>query len=134
MSVKIDLVLLNARLTTKQDRCHGIIQNSAIACVNGNIFWVGPDDKLPNIPVEEEIDSEGRWVTPSLIDCHTHLVYDGKRAQEFEQRLNGLFYEEISNAGDGIVSTVTGTRQTSKQQLIDQSGLTLYINRLSEGR
>jgi|TARA_B110000238_G_scaffold83182_1_gene91590 imidazolonepropionase len=77
MSVKIDLVLLNARLTTKQDRCHRIIQNSTIACVNGNIFWVGPDDKLPNIPVEEEIDSEGRWVTPSLIDCHTHLVYDG---------------------------------------------------------
>ena len=134
MSVKIDLVLLNARLTTKQDRCHGIIQNSTIACVNGNIFWVGPDDKLPNIPVEEEIDFEGRWVTPSLIDCHTHLVYDGKRAQEFEQRLNGLFYEEISNAGGGIISTVTGTRQASKQQLIDQSGLTLYINRLSEGR
>ena len=77
MSVKIDLVLLNARLTTKQDRCHGIIQNSTIAFVTGNIFWVGPDDKLPNIPVEEEIDSEGRWVTPSLIDCHTHLVYDG---------------------------------------------------------
>ena len=126
--------MLNARLTTKQDRCHGIIQNSTIACVNGNIFWVGPDDKLPNIPVEEEIDSEGRWVTPGLIDCHTHLVYDGKRAQEFEQRLNGLFYEEKSNAGGGIVSTVTGTRQASKQQLIDQSGLTLYINRLLEGR
>ena len=134
MSVKIDLVLLNARLTTKQDSCHGIIKNSAIACVNGNIFWVGPDVKLPNIPVEEEIDSEGRWVTPGLIDCHTHLVYAGKRAQEFEQRLNGLFYEEISNAGGGIVSTVTGTRQASKQQLIDQSGLTLYIKRWSEGR
>ena len=77
MSVKIDLVLRNARLTTTQDRCHEIIQNSAIACVNGNIFWVGPDDELPNIPVEEEIDSEGRQVTPGLIDCHTHLVYDG---------------------------------------------------------
>lgn len=134
MSVKIDRVLRNARLTTMQGRCYGIIQNSAIDCVNGNIFWVGPDDKLPNIPVEEEIDSEGRWVTPSLIDCHTHLVYAGKRAQEFEQRLNGLFYEEISNAGGGIVSTVTGTRQASKQQLIDQSGLTLCINELSEGR
>ena len=134
MSVKIDLVLLNARLTTMQGRGHGIIQNSAVACVNGNIFWVEPDDKLTNILVEEEIDSEGRWVTPSLIDCHTHLVYDGKRAQEFEQRLNGLFYEEISNAGGGIISTVTGTRQASKQQLIDQSGLTLCINELSEGR
>ena len=134
MSVKIDLVLLNARLTTMQGRGHGIIQNSAIVCVNGNIFWVGPDDKLPNILVEEEIDSEGRWVTPSLIDCHTHLVYDGKRAQEFEQRLNGLFHEEMSNAGGGIVSTVTVIRQASKQQLIDQSCLTLYINRLSEGR
>ena len=134
MSVKIERVLRNARLTTMQGRCYGIIQNSAIACVNSNILWVGPDDKLPNIPVEEEIDSEGRWVTLGLIDCHTHLVYAGKRAQEFEQRLNGLFYEEISNAGGGIVSTVTGTWQASKQQLIDQSGLTLYINRLSEGR
>ena len=130
MAIKINREWQNFRFATIDRSGYGIIENSAIACINGNIVWVGPDDKLPNIPVEEEIHFEDRWVTPSLINCHTHLVHAGKRAQEFEKRLNGASYEEIPNADGGIISTVASTHQASKQQLIDQSLPRLRLNRV----
>jgi imidazolonepropionase len=70
------------------------------------------------LDARQRTDCEGRWITPGLIDCHTHLVYGGNRAQEFEQRLAGASYEEISRAGGGIVSTVKATRQASVEQLV----------------
>ena len=130
MPIKINREWRNSRFYTIHSSGYGIIENGAIACINGNIVWVGPDDKSPNISVEEEIHFEGRWVTPSLINCHTHMVYAGKRAQEFEQRLNGASYEEISDADGGIISTVAATHQASKQQLIDQSLPRLRLNRV----
>ena len=66
----------------------------------------------------ETIDCEGRWITPGLIDCHTHLVYGGDRAREFELRLAGATYEEIARAGGGIVSTVRATRSASEDELL----------------
>ena len=130
MSIKRNLEWQNFRFFTIHSSGYGIIENSAIACISGNIVWVGPDDKLPNIPVEEEIHFEDRWVTPSLINCHTHLVHAGKRAQEFEKRLNGASYEETPNADGEIISTIAATHQASKQQLIDQSLPRLRLNQV----
>ncbi|MEM9577686.1 MAG: imidazolonepropionase [Pseudomonadota bacterium] len=98
---------------------YGLVEDAAIAVENGQISWVGrlqdcPDD-IANLPKH---DCEGRLVTPALIDCHTHIVHGGNRAQEFEMRLEGASYEEIARAGGGIVSTVTATRETSADELL----------------
>lgn len=94
----------------------GVIEHGAVAAVGGTITYVGPDAEAPD--AAEIIDCEGRWITPGLIDCHTHLVHAGNRAREFEARLNGATYEEIARAGGGILSTVTATRAASEAELI----------------
>ena len=81
---------------------------------DGRIVWVGPAGEMPAFDSRERIDLDGRWVTPGLIDCHTHLVYAGNRAHEFELRLAGATYEEIARAGGGILSTVKATRAASR--------------------
>ena len=103
---------------------YGAIENGAIAVAADRIRWVGDQSRLPShIPAGVSVHSaEGRWVTPGLIDCHTHLVYGGDRAREFEQRLTGVSYEEIARQGGGIVSTVTATRAASEDQLVDSAG------------
>src|SRR5262249_45900493 len=83
--------------------------------------WVGPAAEMPALDAEERVDLDGRWVTPGLIDCHTHLVYGGDRAHEFELRLAGASYEEIARAGGGILSTVKATRAASEAELIEQA-------------
>jgi imidazolonepropionase len=104
---------------------YGLLEDGAIATEHGRIAWVGARGELPAAlrqRVTQEHDGEGALVTPALIDCHTHLVYGGDRAQEFEQRLNGATYEEIARAGGGIASTVRATRAASEAELFAAAG------------
>ena len=101
------------------DAPYGLIENGAVALQGGEIRWAGPADDLPTeYQGWEQQDLEGRLVTPALIDCHTHIVFGGNRALEFEMRLNGASYEEVARAGGGIVSTVRGTREASLDDLV----------------
>ncbi len=96
---------------------YGVIEDAAILIRDGRIAWIGPRVEA-SVDKSVEIDRlDGRWVTPGLIDCHTHLVFGGDRSGEFEQRLGGATYEEIARAGGGIVSSVRATRQESEDQL-----------------
>lgn len=98
---------------------YGAIEPGAIAARDGRIAWGGPMADLPNgIAADETVDLEGRWVTPGLIDCHTHLGYAGNRAAEFELRLGGATYEQIARAGGGIASTVKATRAADEAALV----------------
>jgi imidazolonepropionase len=100
---------------------YGAIEDGAIACADGRIVWVGARAELPGAAenlAREVIDLQGRWVTPGLIDCHSHLVYGGNRAREFELRLQGASYEEIARAGGGIRNTVKATREASEEELL----------------
>lgn len=108
--------------TMDADVGYGLVDDAAIAIADGCITWVGPRDELPEIFSKlEKKRLGGRLVTPGLIDCHTHLVFGGDRAREFELRLEGASYEEIARAGGGIVSTVEATRQTSEDQLLEDA-------------
>nr|WP_295981491.1 imidazolonepropionase [uncultured Agrobacterium sp.] len=115
----------NARLATFDPAMQGIgtVENAVIAVRGGRIAFAGPEKDLPsNLAAADEItDCSGRWITPSLIDCHTHLVFGGNRAMEFEMRLNGATYEEIAKAGGGIVSSVRDTRAVSEDALVAQA-------------
>lgn len=110
----------NATLATMAgDLPYGLIEHGAIATEGAQIVWVGSADAVPEqLAAMESRDLEGRLVTPGLIDCHTHLVFGGNRAAEFEMRLNGASYEEVARAGGGIVSTVTATRAASEEALL----------------
>lgn len=116
MPIPADKLWRNARLSTMTGDGLGIIEHGAVAAVGDTISYVGPDADAPD--AAEIIDCDGRWITPGLIDCHTHLVHAGNRAKEFEARLNGASYEEIARAGGGILSTVTATRAASEEELI----------------
>jgi len=120
-----DHLLLNAALATfAGDEPYGLIGHGAIALHHGRIAWVGRQDELPDAPttLATTVESlDGALVTPGLVDCHTHLVFGGDRAHEFELRLNGASYEEIARAGGGIVSSVNATRAASEEQLFAQS-------------
>jgi len=115
-----DKLWTNARLATMSavvDAPYGSIEDGMIAARDGRIVFVGPRSTTPAFQATETIDCEGRWITPGLIDCHTHLVYGGDRAHEFELRLQGATYEEIARAGGGILSTVKATREASEDTL-----------------
>jgi len=113
----------NAQIATMTpDEPYGLIENGAIVISADRIKWVGAEKELPNeFAGIQGKNLEGRLVTPALIDCHTHLVYGGSRATEFELRLNGASYEEIARNGGGILSTVTATRNASEDELLAQS-------------
>ena len=97
----------------------GEIEHGAIAAREGRIVYAGSRADFPaDADAAERVDCEGRWITPGLVDCHTHLVYGGNRAHEFELRLKGASYEEIARAGGGIVSTVAATRKASEAELV----------------
>jgi imidazolonepropionase len=103
---------------------YGAIAEGALAVEGGRIAWVGPEADLPGAPQDlarRVHDAAGAWITPGLIDCHTHLVYGGDRAREFELRLTGASYEEIAKAGGGIRSTVAQTRAASEDALYAQA-------------
>lgn len=110
-----DRLWTNARLATMVPgrAPYGAIEDGLIASRDGRIVHAGPRKEAPAVDAAETIDCEGRWITPGLIDCHTHLVYGGDRAHEFELRLQGATYEEIARAGGGIVSSVKATREAS---------------------
>jgi imidazolonepropionase len=112
----------NARLATLAQGQFGlgIVEKGAIAAQHGRILFAGAEADLPaDISSKASVtDCGGRWITPGLIDCHTHLVFGGDRAREFELRLNGVSYEEIARNGGGIVSTVSATRAASEEQLV----------------
>jgi imidazolonepropionase len=112
--MRADLVIRNARVLA----CTGapLIESGFVAVRDGRIAAVGPMAEAP--ATERNVDAEGRLLTPGLIDCHTHLVYAGSRALEFELRLSGASYEEIARAGGGIASTVTATRAASEDELL----------------
>ncbi|WP_211200546.1 imidazolonepropionase [Bosea caraganae] len=96
---------------------YGAIEDGLVAARDGRIIWVGPRSQAPRFETRETVDCGGRWITPGLIDCHTHLVYGGDRAHEFELRLQGVSYEEIARAGGGILSTVKATRAADEAEL-----------------
>ncbi|WP_296015733.1 imidazolonepropionase [uncultured Agrobacterium sp.] len=118
-------LLRNARIATLDPSRDGlgIVEGGTIAAKDGRIVFVGPESELPSslIGEPETVDCEGRWITPALIDCHTHLVFGGNRAMEFEMRLNGASYEEIAKAGGGIVSSVRDTRTRSEDELVAEA-------------
>jgi imidazolonepropionase len=115
-----DLLLTDVHLATMSEGAlpYGMIENGALAISGGNIAWLGPVAEVPANSSRETRSLEGRWLTPALIDCHTHLVFAGNRATEFEQRLQGMSYEDIARAGGGIMSTVNATRAASKDELL----------------
>ncbi|EAB6717978.1 imidazolonepropionase, partial [Salmonella enterica subsp. enterica] len=113
----------NARLATMTPGAEGIglVDKGAVAARDGRIVYAGPEADLPRIDGAATIDCEGRWITPGLIDCHTHLVHAGDRANEFEMRLAGATYEEVARAGGGIVSSVKALRGASESELVAQT-------------
>ena len=128
------MLLTNAQIVTlRDDQSYGLIANGAVAVQGERIAWVGCADKVPDTYRDEVAhDLVGRLVTPALIDCHTHVVFGGNRAAEFEQRLNGATYEEVARAGGGIVSTVSATRAASEEVLL-ASALTRVDALIAEG-
>jgi imidazolonepropionase len=117
--MQADLLITDCRLATMSqgDAPYGAIDDGAILIADGRIAWAGPRADLPAHSADQTDRLDARWVTPGLIDCHTHLVFGGDRSGEFEQRLKGATYEEIARAGGGIVSTMAATRAASEDQL-----------------
>ena len=126
MTVTWDLLYTNVNLATMAEGFdndgYGSIRDAAIAIHDGRIAWLGPRADLPaGAHAAQTRDGEGCWITPGLIDCHTHIVHAGNRSDEFEARLNGATYEDIARAGGGIMSTVRATRAASEDELLAQS-------------
>ncbi len=122
---KIDFLWINVHLATMTpNNPYGAIENGALAVAGERIVWVGPEKELP-VDLKSDAtavyDGGGAWITPGLVDCHTHLVYAGSRAREFELRLQGATYEEIARQGGGIRSTVSATRDADTDTLLEQS-------------
>ena len=118
---QFDAIWINANIATMTDngRTYGTLENAVLAVKDGNIAYIGDRAGLPAFdalatPLH---DVKGQWILPGLIDCHTHLIYAGSRANEFEMRLNGASYQDIAAAGGGIKSTVAATRAASHEQL-----------------
>lgn len=119
--MRCDRLWHDARLATMAGDGLGIIEKGLLATRAGQILYAGPAREAPPMEADEKIACEGRWITPGLIDCHTHLVYAGNRAREFEMRLQGATYEEIARRGGGILSTVRATRAASEGELARES-------------
>jgi imidazolonepropionase len=114
----MDALFTNVSLATMAGG-YGVLPDAAIAVAGGRIAWLGARTQAPR--ATEVIDGAGCWLTPGLVDCHTHIVHAGNRSDEFEARLNGASYEEIAREGGGIMSTVRATRAASEDELLHQS-------------
>lgn len=132
--MRCDRVWRNARLATLDPSKAGLgeVTDGVVACADGRIVFAGPAAEAPPVEAADAVDCEGRWITPGLIDPHTHLIYGGDRAQEFELRLAGASYEEIARSGGGIVSTMRATRAASEADLV-QAALPRLDTLLDEG-
>jgi len=116
--MQCDTLWKDARLATMAGAGLGLTDHGVVAARAGRILYAGDEATAPCFEAAETVDCEGRWITPGLIDCHTHLVHAGNRAKEFELRLAGASYEEIARAGGGILSTMRATRDASEEDLI----------------
>ncbi len=118
ISPVFDSLWINARIATLCGGRYSIIPQGALAVQGDRIAWIGAMSDLPaDVPTAETHDCNNAWITPGLIDCHTHLIFGGNRVHEFEQRLNGVSYEEIARSGGGIFSTVRATRAQTEDTL-----------------
>jgi imidazolonepropionase len=115
-----DLLVTNVHLATMVNG-YGELRDGAIAVKDGRIAWLGSAGDADPASAAQVHDGGGCWLTPGLIDCHSHIVHAGNRSDEFEARLNGATYEDIARAGGGIMSTVRATRQASDDELLAQS-------------
>ncbi|TWI00965.1 imidazolonepropionase [Luteimonas cucumeris] len=118
------LIVGAALATLDAEAGYGAIEDGALGWHDGRLVFVGPRAALadtPDVVAKQVVDAGGGWITPGLVDCHTHLVFAGDRAGEFEQRLQGASYEQIARAGGGIVSSVRATRAASEDELLAQS-------------
>jgi imidazolonepropionase len=116
----LDLLFVNCHLATMETGAYGIIKDAALGITHHKISWIGQQKDLPDSPdkiARQVIDCQNKWILPGFVDCHTHLVWAGSRSQEFEMRLKGSSYQEISNQGGGIASTVRATRSATEQDL-----------------
>jgi imidazolonepropionase len=141
---KLELSLKNQVVSVKQQLLtdvrvatmvhgYGLIEKAAVAVRDGRIAWMGAEQDVPStFSAFPHVSQQGRLMTPGLIDCHTHVVFGGNRAAEFEMRLKGASYEEVARAGGGIISTVTATRTATEAQLI-ASALPRVDAMLAEG-
>lgn len=132
--MRVDQLWSNARLATLRADLPGlgVVEDGLVAAQGGDIVYAGPRGEAPAFEAQIAHVCEGRWITPGLIDCHTHLVHAGNRACEFELRLAGASYEEIARAGGGIVSTMAATRAASEEELV-ASALSRLDAMLAEG-
>jgi len=121
-----DRLLVDCRIATLEGGGLGVVENGAIGIADGKIVRVGKRTELAGFRAKEVVALGGAWVTPGLIDCHTHLVFGGTRADEHAMRRAGASYEEIAAAGGGIASTVERTADASDEQLLEQSGRRLH--------
>jgi imidazolonepropionase len=117
--MRCDRVWHNAGLATLTGSGLGVVEHGVVAARDGRIAYAGAVTDAPKFDAAQAIDCEGRWITPALVDCHTHLIYAGNRAREFEMRLQGATYEQIAREGGGIVSTVKATRAASEAELVE---------------
>ncbi|HUD31341.1 MAG TPA: imidazolonepropionase [Novosphingobium sp.] len=116
--MQCDTIWKDARLATMIGDGIGAVEHGVIAARDGVIVYAGTAQDAPAFEPDAVVDCQGRWITPGLIDCHTHLIHGGDRAAEFEMRLDGASYEEIARAGGGIVSTMRATRAASEDELV----------------
>ena len=116
--MRCDRLWTDARLATMVEDAVGLVDHGVVAARAGRIVYAGPADDAPRFEPSETSACDGRWITPGLIDCHTHLIHAGDRAREFELRLQGASYEEIARAGGGIVSTMKATRAAGEDDLV----------------
>ena len=116
--MRCDRMWHDARMATMAGDGLGIVEDALIAADQGVILYAGPRADAPAFEPDEHVGCDGRWITPGLIDCHTHLVHGGNRANEWAMRLAGASYEEIARAGGGIVSTMKATRAASEDDLV----------------
>lgn len=116
--MRCDRLWTDARLATMTDDGLGIVEHGLIAALDGRIVYAGSAADAPQFEARDTMACDGRWITPGLIDCHTHLVHGGDRAHEFELRLQGASYEEIARAGGGILSTMKATREATQDALV----------------
>jgi imidazolonepropionase len=121
LGIAAELLIADARLATMAGEGLGVVEDGVVALRGGRIAWAGPRTEAPGFDAAGTLSCDGRWITPGLIDCHTHLVFAGDRADEFARRLAGESYADIARAGGGIAATVRATRAADEDALLAAS-------------
>lgn len=121
MGIAEDLLIQDVRIATMAGDGLGVVEGGVVALRDGRIAWAGPRGEAPGFCAAEALRCDGRWVTPGLIDCHTHLVFAGDRSDEFARRLAGESYANIARGGGGIAATVRATRMADEDALVGAS-------------